>query len=156
MLKLSRAIREIEIGSLDLGEYVLADVADPVADVIRQMRDRRSSTALVIRDGQLAGIFTERDVLKRVMAVPGAGSLPMGAVMTADPVTLPPQASILQAVRIMRTGWFRDVPVVDSGGKIVGNLTDNAIVRHIADRLSVEVMNLPPDSAQVAQAPEGA
>jgi CBS domain-containing protein len=142
---------------MDLTEYVLAEEGLPVGEVVRRMRTCRCSTALITGpDGSLAGIFTERDVLHKAVTHPANWPLPVRELMTPDPVALGPRASVRAALRQMTEGHFRDLPVVGEDGKILGNLTDNAIVRHLADHLQAEVLNLPPDPDQTPDTVEGA
>src|SRR5258706_11575991 len=74
----------------------------------------------VVRDGRLAGIFTERDALVRVLARgldPDTTSV--AEVMTADPVTIDARRPLKHALQMMVDGNFRHVPVVE-GGSVVG------------------------------------
>ena len=74
----------------------------------------------VVKDGRLAGIFTERDALVRVLA---RGLDPdttrLAEVMTADPVTIDARRPLKHALQMMVDGNFRHVPVVE-GGSVVG------------------------------------
>jgi CBS domain-containing protein len=76
--------------------------------------------------------------------------------MTPAPRVVGPEANILTALRIMTEGRFRDIPVLGPEGRLLGNLTDNSVVRHLADHLQAEVLNLPPEPDQVPGSPEGA
>jgi CBS domain-containing protein len=149
-------IKNERVGHLDLEGYVATDESTTVGEVIRLMRRFDRTTTLVTGGGRLTGIFTERDVLQKVVSHPETWDRPVSEVMTPGPVVVSPDASLLRAIRLMNQGHFRDLPVVDAGGKISGNLTDNAIVSHIAQHLAAEVINLPPDPNQVAEAVEGA
>jgi CBS domain-containing protein len=144
------------VGQLDLAEFATAEDTTPVVEVLRRMRACDSSTTLVTRDDRLVGIFTERDVLKKVVNRPERWELPVRELMTPNPVVVTTGDSVLGALRLMNEGKFRDLPVVDATGKIIGNLTDNAVVRHLGDHLQAEVLNLPPDPNQVAESAEGA
>ena len=92
-----------------------------VQEACRVMRDRRIGAMLITgADGQLAGVFTGRDAVGRVAAEgrdPGATAL--GAVMTTAPDTIGPKARAIDALRMMRDGGYRHLPVV-SDGRIVG------------------------------------
>lgn len=80
------------------------------------MREYRIGALLVLEEGRLAGIFTERDALFRVLA---GGLDPdrtrVGEVMTRDPATLPPDRPVLHALHLMHDGGFRHLPVVEHG-----------------------------------------
>jgi CBS domain-containing protein len=144
------------VGHLDLQGYVQADASAPVAEVLRLMCRYDRTTALITRDDRIAGIFTERDVLKKIAGREEVLDRPVSEFMTPDPTVIGPEANILSAVRVMNEGHFRDIPVVNAEGKILGNLTDNAIVSRLADRLQAEVINLPPDPNQIVKTVDGA
>jgi len=84
-----------------------------------QMTDRHVAAVLVLDDGALKGIFTERDLLQRVVA-PGLDpdSTPIGQVMTPDPLSIDAGALGFEAVRLMREEGIRHMVVTgmpDSG-----------------------------------------
>jgi CBS domain-containing protein len=155
-MSIADEIRRRKVGHLELGDYVSAEEGTPVREVLSRMRLCNVSTALLTSSGRLSGIFTERDVLRKVLTRPEVWDTPVSELMTPNPVTVHPDDDVLRALRVMREGHFRDLPVAREDGRVLGNLTDNAIVRCLADHLQVEVLNLPPDPNQVAKAPEGA
>lgn len=80
------------------------------------MKEYNIGSLMVVEDGRLAGIFTERDALFRVLA---AGLAPdrttVGQVMTADPVAVSPDCPVMNALHRMHDGGFRHMPVVEDG-----------------------------------------
>jgi CBS domain-containing protein len=93
----------------------------PVREAARLMDVRNVASVLVLdADGRLLGIFTERDLLRRVVA---KGRDPdktlVAEVMTATPHTIAPEATTLQAMRAMHEYKVRHLPVTD-GGRAVG------------------------------------
>ena len=95
---------------------VTASADMTVAAAARLMKEQRIGALLVIHEGRLAGIFTERDALFRVIA---EGRDPaktrVGEVMTANPRTIAPDRPFGHALHLMYEGGFRHVPVVDNG-----------------------------------------
>ncbi len=91
-----------------------------VRGAARALRERHVGAVLVTTDGRLAGIFTERDVVNRVVA---DGRDPdqttLAEVMTADPDTMAPDATAIDALRRMQDGGYRHLPIVDRG-RVVG------------------------------------
>jgi CBS domain-containing protein len=92
-----------------------------VAEACCRMRDRRVGAVLVTEgDGRLAGIFTGRDAVHRVLA---EGRSPfhttLADVMTRDPDTMPPGKTAIEVLRLMEDGRYRHVPIVEDG-KVVG------------------------------------
>ena len=95
---------------------VTASAEITVAAAARLMKEHRIGAVLVVRDGRLAGIFTERDALFRVIAEGrDPASTRVGEVMTANPRTIAPDRPFGHALHLMYEGGFRHVPVVDGG-----------------------------------------
>ncbi|HVJ76019.1 MAG TPA: CBS domain-containing protein [Casimicrobiaceae bacterium] len=87
-----------------------------VVDAARRMRERNVGSVLVVDGMRLAGIFTERDALFRVLAAArDPATTTLGEVMTPQPQTLHPDEPFLRALRVMHEGKFRHLPVVEFG-----------------------------------------
>jgi signal-transduction protein with cAMP-binding, CBS, and nucleotidyltransferase domain len=93
------------------GEAVLIESPAPVLEAVQLMSDRHTGCVLVVRAGKLKGIFTDRDVVARVVA---AGIDPaktaVRRVMTPNPETLRPTDSIAFALNRMSLGGYGTVP----------------------------------------------
>jgi CBS domain-containing protein len=87
------------------------------------MRAESGRPLLVIRGEELIGIFTERDVLQRVVGQPEVLDGPVDAVMTPRPITVLPDTSAADALWLMDDHHFRNLPVVDRQGRILGDMT---------------------------------
>ena len=82
------------------------------------MSKGEAGSVLVYRDGQLAGIFTERDILRALAHYPVADEARVAWVerwMTPDPVTIGPDATVGEALDLMVSGGFRHLPVEEEG-----------------------------------------
>ncbi len=94
-----------------------------VADAARMMAERNVGAVVVAENEKLLGIFTERDVVFRVVATgrnPDATTL--NDVMTTSPKVLTPEKSYGHALVMMQMNGFRHVPVIDDD-KVVGVIT---------------------------------
>jgi CBS domain-containing protein len=113
-------------------EHIVPDIVyrrDPVTlpsnarviDACRLMREHKVGAVVLLNDaGRLAGIFTGRDVVYRVIADDRDPKATVVAdVMTRDPDTLPAEATPIEALRLMEDGGFRHLPVVDKAGRVV-------------------------------------
>lgn len=103
-----------------------------VLDAAALMNDKGIGGLLVVKGGELVGVFTERDVLRRVVAArrdPAATSVE--SVMTRDVITCSPETSLDECRTVMTERRVRHLPVV-GGGKIEGIVT-------IGDLLAMEV-----------------
>lgn len=105
---------------------VTARPDETVRDAARRMAEHSCGSVLVMgrRGDALAGIFTERDLLVRVVAAGlDPARTPVAEVMTADPETIGADAPVRDAVRRMDEGAFRHLPVVGGDGRVVGVLS---------------------------------
>ena len=90
-----------------------------VSDAARLMASKNAGAILVLANDSLVGIFTERDVVFRVIAKGlDAKTTQLSQVMTAAPKTLGPGKSYGHALLLMQENGFRHVPVVENGRAI--------------------------------------
>lgn len=98
-----------------------------LTEAARQMEGRKVGAVLVVSDGRLTGILTERDVL-RAVAAGNVESASVGEWMTRDPETVEPSESVGQAGVLMIHGGFRHLPVLD-GADPIGIISIRDLVR---------------------------
>ena len=105
-----------------------------VLEAVRRMDGRNVAAVLVIENDALKGIFTERDLLKRVVAKRrDPAKTTVAQAMTPDPVTIPLDANALSAMRAMCRHGIRHLPVTD-GTRIAGIVSIRDFVgREIAE-----------------------
>jgi CBS domain-containing protein len=130
--------------------------AATVAEAVALMRREQVGCLLVCEAGRLVGIFTERDLMRRVLAAGKPLCTPVADCMTPDPVAVHPQEPIGAAVQRMEEGGYRHLPVVDGAGRAVGVLSVKRIVHYLVEHFPATVYNLPPDPSVVHQEREGA
>lgn len=124
-----------------VGDLPIPDVGPPevgveatVADAITAMRAHPVHSVVITDEGAVVGIFTERDLLRRVVARDlDPAATPVAEVMTPDPVTLPEDACITYAIHHMGLGGLSNVPVVDRDGKLVALVGVEEVVNHLDD-----------------------
>lgn len=114
-------------------------VSATVQTACRLMRDRKVGAILVTEgNGRLVGLFTGRDAVGRVVAEGlDAATTTLGAVMTAQPDTLKPDARAIDALRMMQDGGYRHLPILD-GTKIAGIVSHGDFTGLERARLDVE------------------
>ena len=127
-----------------------------VLEVAQQMAERNSGSALVVDRSLLVGIFTERDLLQRVVC---AGLNPettrVEQVMTDSPEVLPDSASMAQALRLLAQGHYRHAPLVNEHGAPAGMLSTGHLIGFVSDTFPKEIMNAP-ERTEPIRAEEGA
>jgi CBS domain-containing protein len=112
-------------------DLVVVVTTDSLEAAAKAMDARRVGAALVLEDGTLVGILTERDLLRAVAA--GAElSSPVSEWMAGQPETVVPDESLDQAGVLMIHGGFRHLPVLE-GGQVVGIVSIRDLVRVALD-----------------------
>ena len=110
-------------------EPLVVSSSTPVGDAIRLMQEQRNGCVVVVDDGVVTGVFTERDAVMKVAGT-GTDGVTVGEVMTHDPVVLRPDDSAAVAIHKMAVGGFRHIPLVD-GSRPLGVATARDLLRHI-------------------------
>lgn len=128
----------------------------PLDAALTQMRRAGGEALLIIDGGRLTGILTERDVLNRVLGQAVDGNRPVSEVMSAEPRTLSAEATLVEAMTAMESGHYRNLPLVDDAGTVVGVLRQQDLLEYVAEAFPQEILNLPPRPHQTMEAPEGA
>lgn len=114
-----RSIRSIILEK----ELVAAPGSMTVAEAARLMKEKHQGSVMIVEDGKLVGIFTERDALYRVISEGrDAKTTRLAEVMTRNPKTIHPDKPFPDALQIMREGGFRHVPVAE-GGRPLGMIS---------------------------------
>jgi len=128
----------------------------PLADALLAMRDAHGDAVLVCRQNELVGILTERDVLTRILGLEVDDRRPVDDFMTAQPHTLPADATLFDAMQAMEHGGYRNLPLVDGERQLVGLLRQQDLLKYVAEAFPQEILNLPPRPHQLMEEPEGA
>lgn len=112
-------------------EPVTLDAGAPIRRAAELMRERDVGDVLVVEDGELLGIVTDRDIVVRAVAAEGDLDGEVGAICSGDLTTVSPDDPLDAARDRMRKRAVRRVPVVDEEGAPVGivSLGDLAIER---------------------------
>jgi CBS domain-containing protein len=125
-------------------EPVTVSAGTPLRTVIGRMQEARGDCVLVTSEGRLVGIITERDVLLKVLGRDVDFDAPVDGFMTSGPGTLPADATVREALVTMDRGGYRNLPLVDARGGLVGILRQQDIVEYVAESFPQEILNLPP------------
>lgn len=102
-------------------ETYRADISQSVLELVQAMVDRNIGAVPVLRDGELVGIFSERDLMRRVVAAGlDSATTRVGEVMTDDPLTVGPNEEVETCMVLMRRHGFRHLPICE--GKLLKGL----------------------------------
>jgi CBS domain-containing protein len=110
--------------------YVIPDT--PVVDAVRKMNEERIGAVLVCENGEMVGIFTERDVLCRIV---DEGRDPKATkvidVMTSEVVSVRPETPVEDAMAIISERRFRHLPVVSDDG-LMGMVSSGDLTKWVS------------------------
>ena len=101
-----------------------------VADALRAMIDRDIGAVVVVEDGKPVGVFTERDVSRRILDDPKLLDRWVGDVMSGPVVTVTPTDEVVFIFGLMTDKRIRRLPVVD-GNRLVGIVTERDLLRWV-------------------------
>jgi CBS domain-containing protein len=114
------------------------------------------SVLVVDADGRLMGVLTERDIFARLVGTTVDLGQPVEGMMTRVPRTLRLDQTVRDAIDLMQTGRYRNIPAVDEHGRLAGVIRQQDILRFLAESFPEELLNLPPRPHQALQGSEGA
>jgi CBS domain-containing protein len=135
------------LDELSLRTPIVVEPDTTVVAAVNAMNEQRIGCVLVQRAGKLVGIFTERDVLTRVIFRNANATMTVEAAMTKDPETLEEDQTIACALNKMSVGGYRHIPVVRRG-KPVGVVSIRNLVDFLVELFPERVLNVPPSPAQ--------
>ena len=104
-----------------------------IHDAVALMHEQEVSTLAICDDGQLTGIFTDKDLRSRVVAAGTPLDKTIATVMTSNLRTLTVHGSIAEAMAMMASGGFRHVPLIDQAGGLAGILSATDILSAIGN-----------------------
>jgi CBS domain-containing protein len=150
-------LRQTKIRHLQLKEMVCVAPDTSLGETIATMQRQRNGCALVVVESSLMGIFTERDLIRKVAGCSQVGlDRPIRDFMTPEPAVLSPDNSLLEAVLLMNQGGYRHIPLVDSDDRVCDCLSVINIVDYLLECYPQEVFSLPPRPYQNFAEPGGA
>lgn len=107
-------------------------------------------------DGRLVGVLTERDIFGRIVGGDVDLAMPVETMMTTNPHHLHVEETVRDAIELMQTGRFRNVPLLDEDDHLVGVVRPQDILKFLAEAFPEELLNLPPRPHQRMEDAEGA
>ncbi len=140
-IRLSSAVKQVfrkedkglffrTVGEIASENITIVDVEDSIKDVAREMCGRqRSSCAVVMKNNEIAGLVTDRDMTRSVVATSIDTDMPISMVMTPNPVLVESSSKVIEAISLMLQYNIRCLPVVNDR-KVVGLLTTTHLVHN--------------------------
>ena len=147
--------RQDSVTLLETKDFVCIRPDTPLSEAIERMKKDEGGCAIVCNeDGSVTGIFTERDLLNKIVGEQVDMNSPVSNYMSSTVQTLTTDATIGDAVRLMDEKSYRNIPLVKDG-QLIGSISVFDLITYLAESYPKETMNLPPVPAQVMDTPEG-
>jgi CBS domain-containing protein len=152
------AILEERLRVLSRRQPVTVPPHTSLAECLRAIQRTGTGDSVFVCDpsGRLIGVLTERDIFGTIVGGHVDLRGPVDSLMTTEPRTLDLDQTIRDAIDLMQTGRYRNVPLVDADGSLVGVVRQADIIKYLAESFPEELLNLPPRPHQRMKEPEGA
>ena len=146
VLALQKPIKDV----LDLAPLISVSADTLVSDAVQIMVSHRLGCLLITENDELIGLFSERDVLTKMVADNAVSDqVPISQLMTKSPDTLSVESPLVFALHRMSVGGYRHIPLVDEQNRPVAVVSMRDIVNYLVELHPNEVLNLPPDPDQI-------
>lgn len=150
-----KLLKEKKIFEIINKKLVKASPEITVEQAIQLMQENRSGYVVLAKEKKPIGIFTENDVLFKILEKNVNWDDPVSKYMTPNPLVLTPEASVGEAIDMMGERRFYHIPLVDEKGDLVNVISVRTLIRFLAEFYPTEVYNLPPRNDQIMPTREG-
>ncbi|MCE3285015.1 MAG: histidine kinase [Steroidobacteraceae bacterium] len=118
------------------------DVEDPVLEAIQLMADKHVGALPVTRNGELAGVISERDYARKVILLGrSSAETPVWQIMSSPVVTVSPDEDVRQCMQLMTHRRIRHLPVVENG-RMIGVVSIGDLVRVVIEEQDQTIEHL--------------
>ena len=156
LMNLRETLKRDAVKALQVLDPLEVEPNASVGVAIEAMRGASVGCTVVTEHRQPIGVFTERDVLLKVLGGGLPLTTPITEVMTNQPKVIKDGWSVATVIRTMHEGGFRHLPVVDASGCLQGVVSVKRVVEYLVDHFPSTVFNLPPDPSLGQAVREGA
>ena len=128
-----------------------------LAECLRAIQRQGVGDSVVVADrhGRLLGVLTERDIFTSLIGTNVDLSQSVDGFMNTEPHTLRLDQTVGDAMRLMESGRYRNIPIIDDDGSIAGIVRQQDLLRALAESFPEELLNLPPRPHQQMEETDG-
>ncbi len=153
--KMNKLLHDYLIRQVPLSPGIVVSEEKPLREVVDAMNEYKAGCVVTMRGHEVSGIFTERDVVDRVILENVDWDNPISMFSTIQPETMLYSEPLRKALYIMRKKDFRHLPVFKEDGTLRGVLSLKNVIKLLAEHFPEDVMNLPPKLHATHRTPEG-
>ena len=150
----SRNARADKVNRMQTDDFVCIEPSTPLSAAIEAMKKDEGGCAIVCEAERVVGIFTERDLLTKIVGADVDLRSPVSQWMSPVVSILTREATIGDAVSMMNEKSFRNIPLVKEG-KLVGSISVFDVISYLAESYPKTTMNLPPMPNQIMSEEDG-
>jgi CBS domain-containing protein len=138
-------------------EPVTVEPGTSLADCIAAIQRTGTGDSVFVTgpDGRLVGVLTERDIFGRIVGGDVDLDQPVETMMTTRPHHLHLDETVRDAIDLMQTGRYRNLPLLDDEDHLIGVVRPQDILKYLAEAFPEELLNLPPRPHQLMGKAEG-
>ncbi len=152
---LEQLLKDYTLSQIPLLSGIVVDEGAPVEDVAKLMREQNVGCVVLTKQKELTGIFTERDLLQRVVGQVSEWTSPIREFSTLSPVMMKSKEPLRKALALMKKKNFRHIPILEEDGSLKGILSVQNVIQFLAEHFPAEVINLPPRVTIVPKTVDG-
>jgi CBS domain-containing protein len=154
------SLADERLNVLSRREPVTVEPGTSLRQCIAAIQRTGTGDSVFVTDGSgtLLGVLTERDIFGRLVGgdvAPVDLDQPVESLMTTQPLNLHLDQTLGDAIMLMQTGRYRNVPLLDDEDRLIGVVRQQDILNYLAESFPEELLNLPPRPHQQMEKPEG-
>lgn len=151
----AQLLKEKKICEIINPKLVQAPPSISIEQAVTIMQQNGSGYIVIAEQNKPIGIFTENDLVFKILGQGIDWNRPVSDLMTKNPKVLRTDDSVGQAIDIMGEHRFYHIPLVDAVGNLVNVISVRTLIRFLAEFYPAEIMNLPPNVNQIIETAEG-
>jgi len=150
-----KLLNDEKINQVAMPKYLDAPPDISIERAVELMQEKRHGYVILTENKKVVGIFTETDLIRKVLGNKVSWDSPIRSVMSPKPILLTANDSVGKAIDIMGEHRFYHIPIVNDKEEITSVVSVRSIIRFLAEYYPDEVLNLPPDPDKIMDTPEG-